>query len=83
MLRLPPDKQIVLFGAVCSTSEHEQNGYLAQPYEVEDLAKEITWVLEDRERWRKLCDRARQKAEREFTIDLQAQWYITLYKELI
>lgn len=62
--------------------EHEQNGYLAQPYEVEDLAKGIAWVLGDKERWRKLCDRAREKVEQEFTLDLQAQRYLALYLDI-
>jgi glycosyltransferase involved in cell wall biosynthesis len=62
--------------------EHEQNGYLAQPYEVEDLARGIAWVLEDRERYEKLCDRAREKVEQEFTIDLQAQRYLALYLDI-
>jgi glycosyltransferase involved in cell wall biosynthesis len=70
-------------GGMTDMIEHEQNGYLAQPYEVEDLAKGIIWVLEDKERWRKLSDRARKKVEQEFTLDLQAQQYLALYKELI
>jgi hypothetical protein len=43
---------------------------------------DTAWVLEDKARWRKLCDHARQKAEREFTLELQAQRYITLYNQL-
>jgi glycosyltransferase involved in cell wall biosynthesis len=70
-------------GGMPDMIEHEQNGYLAQPYEVEDLARGIAWVLEDRERYEKLCDRAREKAEEEFTLELQAQRYLSLYKELI
>jgi glycosyltransferase involved in cell wall biosynthesis len=62
--------------------EHQQNGYLAQPYEIEDLAKGIAWVLEDRERYGKLCDRARQKVEQEFTLERQAKRYFSVYQEL-
>ena len=63
--------------------EHQQNGYLAQPFEIEDLAQGIAWVLEDGERHQKLCDRAREKVEHEFTHDLQARRYLSLFKELV
>lgn len=69
-------------GGMPELIEHCANGYLAQPYQIEDLAQGIAWVLEDRERHQKLCDRARQKAEREFTVELQARRYESLYQEL-
>jgi glycosyltransferase involved in cell wall biosynthesis len=70
-------------GGMPEMIEHQQNGYLAQPFEVEDLAKGITWVLEDRERHQKLCGHARQKAEQEFTGELQAQRYASLFNEVL
>ena len=63
--------------------EHKKNGYLAQPYEVEDLAYGIDWVLEDRERYGKLCDRARDKIEQEFTLEIQASKYLKLYNDIL
>jgi len=60
----------------------QQNGYLAKPYETEDLARGIAWVLEDPERHQKLCARARQKVEQEFTLDIQARRYLSLFSEL-
>lgn len=63
--------------------EHQQNGYLAKPFEVEDLAQGITWVLEDKQRHQKLCDRAREKAEQEFTLELQAKRYLSLFTEIV
>jgi len=76
---------VVTFNAtgVKDIVEHQQNGYLAQPFEVDDLAQGIAWVLEDRERHQKLCDRAREKVEQEFTQELQAERYLSLYKELV
>jgi len=70
-------------GGMPDMIEHQQNGYLAQPFETEDLAQGIAWVLEDRERHQKLCDRAREKVEQEFTQDLQARRYLSLFKELV
>ncbi|MDJ0592945.1 MAG: glycosyltransferase family 4 protein [Pleurocapsa sp. MO_226.B13] len=63
--------------------DHQQNGYLAVPFEVDDLARGIAWILEDSDRHLKLLDKARQKAERMFRLELQANRYLDLYKELL
>jgi glycosyltransferase involved in cell wall biosynthesis len=60
-----------------------ENGYLAKPYETEDLARGIAWVLENPERHQKLSTNAREKAEREFTQELQASRYLSIFKELV
>ena len=70
-------------GGMPDMIEHGRNGYLAQPFQTDDLAAGIAWVLEDPERWRKLSERARHKVEQEFTLSLQAQRYRTLYEELL
>ncbi|WP_333442988.1 glycosyltransferase [Microcoleus sp. herbarium2] len=43
--------------------DRQQNGYLTKPYETEDLARGIAWVLEDPDRHQKLCRSARLKVE--------------------
>jgi glycosyltransferase involved in cell wall biosynthesis len=63
--------------------DHQQNGYLAKPYEVEDFAKGISWVLEDEQRLQKLSFYAREKVEREFTMELQAHRYSSLFREIL
>ncbi|BCL39274.1 glycosyltransferase family 4 protein [Nostoc sp. MS1] len=63
--------------------DHQLNGYLAQPYKVDDFAKGIAWVLEDEQRLQKLSFYAREKAEREFTLELQAHRYSGLFQEVI
>ncbi len=63
--------------------DHQQNGYLAKPYEVEDFAKGITWVLENEQRLQKLSFYAREKAEQEFTLELQARRYSALFEEIL
>lgn len=62
--------------------DHQQNGYLATPFEVDDLAKGIAWVLEDEERQQKLRFQARQKSLREFAKNVQARRYLSLYEEI-
>ncbi|MEA5573951.1 glycosyltransferase family 4 protein [Calothrix sp. UHCC 0171] len=70
-------------GGMPDMIEHEKNGYLAQPFEVEDLAQGIAWVLENKERHQKMCDRAREKVKQEFTLEIQASRYLSLFKEIL
>ncbi|MEA5603447.1 glycosyltransferase family 4 protein [Nostoc sp. UHCC 0252] len=63
--------------------DHQQNGYLANPYEVDDFAKGIAWVLENEQRLEKLSFYARKKAEQEFTLELQACRYSGLFQEIL
>ncbi len=70
-------------GGMPDMIEHQQNGYLAKPYEIEDLAQGIAWVLENPERHQKLSRRAREKTEQEFTLELQARRYLSLFTEIL
>jgi glycosyltransferase involved in cell wall biosynthesis len=70
-------------GGMPDMIEHHFNGYLAQPFEIDDLATGINWVLTDQQRYQQLCDRARQKAEAEFSLELQARRYLELYAKLL
>ena len=76
---------VVAFNATGLTDivDHQQNGYLAKPFEVEDLAQGIVWVLENKERHEKLRMFAREKAEREFTLELQARRYLSLFTKIL
>lgn len=63
--------------------EHQINGYLAHPYDIEDLAAGIAWILADPDRHQRLSDRSRAKAEQEFGLPQQAKRYQRLYADLI
>jgi glycosyltransferase involved in cell wall biosynthesis len=63
--------------------EHKRNGYLAKPYDVEDLAQGIKWVLEDNERHQRLAYHAREKIEQEFALELMARRYLALFNEIV
>ncbi|BAY75406.1 group 1 glycosyl transferase [Nostoc linckia NIES-25] len=67
-------------GGMPDMIEHQKNGYLAEPYKIEDLAQGIVWVLEDEERHQKLSHRAREKVEQEFTLEIQARRYLSIFK---
>ncbi|MEI6330021.1 MAG: glycosyltransferase family 4 protein [Pseudanabaena sp. ELA645] len=69
-------------GGMPDMIDHQQNGYLAQPFDIDDLAKGITWVLEDDERLRKLGTNSREKVEQNFTLEIQANNYLSLYKDI-
>jgi glycosyltransferase involved in cell wall biosynthesis len=76
---------VAAFGAtgVLDLVEHQGCGYLARPYEVEDLARGITWVMEDEKRHAGLSVRARQKAVSAFGLETVAKRYLDLYQELL
>jgi glycosyltransferase involved in cell wall biosynthesis len=63
--------------------DHQSNGYLVTPFEVEDLGNGIAWTLEDRERHQQLCVNARKKAIQAFSLEIQARRYVALYEELL
>ncbi len=62
--------------------EHKSNGYLAKPYNTDDLALGINWVL-DSENYTKLSDNAVSKVENEFSFDIVSKKYIDLYKSIL
>jgi glycosyltransferase involved in cell wall biosynthesis len=75
---------VVAFGASgpLDVISHKLDGYLAEPYEVEDLANGISWVL-DRTRLKSLGFEARLKCERKFDLVIVADQYKNLYEEIL
>jgi glycosyltransferase involved in cell wall biosynthesis len=61
--------------------EHLINGYLAKPFESQDLANGIEWVL-NALNYDELCQSARKKVVREFDSIVVAKKYIELYKDI-
>jgi glycosyltransferase involved in cell wall biosynthesis len=70
-------------GGMPDLIEHKQNGYLAQPFDITDLAKGIVWIMGQNERYHKLSNRAREKVNQEFTIEIQAKRTLSFYKDII
>ena len=62
--------------------DHQENGYLAKPFEADDLAKGIAWVLENHQRHQKLSDYAREQAKQKFSIETITRRYFSLYKDI-
>jgi glycosyltransferase involved in cell wall biosynthesis len=62
--------------------DHQKDGYLAKPFEIEDLAEGIAWILKEDDRYLKLRLQARQKAEKQFSLELQSSRYLSIYNSL-
>ncbi|MGA8830121.1 MAG: glycosyltransferase, partial [Desulfomonilaceae bacterium] len=60
--------------------EHGVTGYLAAPFEPEDLARGIKWVLEDSSRWKSLCSGARARAVRLWSPEEVVPQYLEIYQ---
>lgn len=70
-------------GGVPDMIDHQQNGYLAHPYDPSDLARGIAWALEDDDRRKELSVSAVEKVQREFTTQKVAGRYSSIYQEIM
>jgi glycosyltransferase involved in cell wall biosynthesis len=62
--------------------EHQQTGYLVKPFDTDDLANGIEWVLHVSD-YDELCNKAREKVVREFDSIVVAKKYIELYESIL
>jgi glycosyltransferase involved in cell wall biosynthesis len=67
-------------GGIPDIIEHKKTGYLAEPFEPDDLLNGILYCLENKE---KLSGMALQKARKDFRNSDIAAEYIDLYREII
>lgn len=70
-------------GGMPDLIEHELNGYLAKPYDIEDLAQGLAWIIGDSVRWQQLSQRSREKVMQEFTQQQQVDRYCRLFSTLV
>jgi len=61
--------------------EHRENGYLATPFEPDDLAQGIEYCLQHPDP-KALRENARAKVERCFAAPVVAKQYVALYEEV-
>ena len=75
---------VVAFGASgpLDVITHKVDGYLAQPYEVEDFANGIAWIL-DHIHSKGLSFESRLKCQRQFDLLNVANQYKSLYEDLL
>lgn len=70
-------------GGISEMIQHQINGYLAKPFNTDELVAGVIWVLEDNHRFLKLCDDARKKVECEYSQELQARRYSQVFTEVV
>lgn len=70
-------------GGMPDMIEHKRTGYLARPYNVEDLEKGMLWVLDNNEYKSRISSSCRQKVEDNFSDTIVAKQYSALYDELV
>lgn len=70
-------------GGMPDLVEHGRTGYLAQPFDVDDLAKKLGMLLEDPRQRQVMGEYSRCKVESEFSLDRVAGRYSDLYRELL
>ena len=64
--------------------EHKSNGYLAEPYSVQDLSNGLEWILNrNQEEYIRLNESARLMALNKFDIENKAIEYLELYKQVL
>jgi glycosyltransferase involved in cell wall biosynthesis len=68
--------------ALSNIIEHQVTGYLARPYDTQDLAAGIQWVLVDSERRAMLGGHCRRTAIEKFSYPVVAEQYSRLYRSI-
>ncbi|MEM8953990.1 MAG: glycosyltransferase [Verrucomicrobiota bacterium] len=78
-------KPIVAFGASATKEvvQHQETGYLAEPFSPVSLARGIEWTLEDPDRLARLGTQARRHVINRFALENIAQQYRSLYQQLL
>lgn len=70
-------------GGIPEMLEHQVNGYSSRYKDSRSLAEGIKWILEDENRAFKLREVARKKAVEKYSLEIQAERYVDLYKALL
>jgi len=70
-------------GGIPELIDHKQNGYLAAPYDPNDLAQGIYWILSGEKNRYDLSRNAREKILKDFDIQHISKKYIDLYKRTL
>jgi glycosyltransferase involved in cell wall biosynthesis len=60
---------------------HQETGYLALPFSSQSLAEGINWLAESND-YQTISDKARDRAEKMFSIQLIAQRYVEYYQKI-
>lgn len=70
-------------GGISDMITHKENGYLAKPFDTDDLARGIEWVVEHDQRKKVLSDNSRKHVENNFELKYIAKKYADLYSQIL
>lgn len=70
-------------GGMPDMIDHQDSGFLARPFESDDLAAGMMWVLEDKTRHDKLAEHSRKTAVERFDLKTVANLYLSLYRDML
>jgi glycosyltransferase involved in cell wall biosynthesis len=70
-------------GGLPDIVDHQKNGWLANPFDTEDLARGIQWILEDKERHQILARESMRSAEIKYNPKKIASKYADLYHKIM
>lgn len=70
-------------GGLPEIIQHLDTGYLAKPFDAEDLAQGISWVISDSLRLKELRENARARAELLWSPEVVSNQYINLYNHIL
>ena len=70
-------------GGIPDMIDHQETGFLVEPFSTRELAKGICWVLEDFKRLARLGQQAREKVMVHYASAVVAEQYIALYEKVL
>jgi glycosyltransferase involved in cell wall biosynthesis len=70
-------------GGLPDIIEHHKTGWLAAPFDTEDLGRGIQWILSDRQRWQVLSKHARDNAVAKYSPSAVVPQYIDYYQTVL
>jgi len=70
-------------GGMADLIDHGHNGYLASPFQVEELAEGIEWVISDLNRRFILSEASVEKVRREFSLENMVHRYLSIYYDVL
>ena len=70
-------------GGLPDIVQHQENGWLSHPFDTDDMANGIQWILEDKERHKKLSKNAREHVIKNYDPKIIALKYKQVYEEVL
>ena len=69
-------------GGIIDQIDHMVNGFLATPYNSQELAQGIAYIIKDEDRWKQMSEAARNKAAKCFSEGCVTQSYLQAYQDM-